>query len=94
MVFSIAAELSGGSALTVKLAKRLEKPWLHLAGETASAVGDGRASVATVGAAAEQLLGFLAKHDVRCLNIAGPRASQEPEVAAFVQAVLKATLDR
>ena len=28
------------------------------------------------------------------LNIAGPRASQEPQVAAFVRSVLVAALDR
>ena len=98
VVFSIAAELSGGSALTIELAERLGKPSLHLAGETTvgettSAVGERRVSAATVRVAAEKLLGFLAEHNVRCLNIAGPRASQEPEIAAFVHAGLKATLD-
>ena len=86
VVFSIAAELGGGSALTIELAHELGKPCLHITrnpGEAASAAGR----------AADQLLDFLAEHRVRTLNIAGPRASQEPEIATFVHAVLKATLN-
>ena len=84
VVFSLARELTGGSALTLAIAQRLGKPGLHLAGETASAVGD----------LAERLLAFLAEHHVHRLNIAGPRASQEPDIAPFVRRVLTAALDR
>jgi hypothetical protein len=83
VVLSIAAELRGGSALTVELAQRLDKPWLHLA----------RDSEADLPEHARRLVDFLAEHSVRRLNVAGPRASQEPCVAAFVHEVLRTAID-
>lgn len=85
VVFSIAAELTGGSALTLAVAQRLGKPCLHLSSETASAFGQDPAG---------ELLALLAEHHVERLNLAGPRASQEPQVAEFVRSVLVAALDR
>jgi hypothetical protein len=32
---------------------------------------------------------FLRQHDIKVLNVAGPRQSEEPAVAAFVIATLK-----
>jgi hypothetical protein len=84
VVFSIASEVSGGTALTIAIAQRLGKPWLHLSAEAVSAEGADPAEV---------LLDFLVAHRVSRLNIAGPRASQEPEVAAFVRQVFVAALD-
>lgn len=77
VVFSIARELSGGSKLTVELAEQLGKPWLHLRPDLD---------------AARALRKFLCEHQVEVLNIAGPRASHEPEVYAFVAATLNAVL--
>jgi len=34
-------------------------------------------------------LRFLREHDIRVLNVAGPRASKEPDVASFVMEVLE-----
>jgi hypothetical protein len=34
------------------------------------------------------LLTFIAQHNIRVLNIAGPRASEEPHVGLFVEEVL------
>lgn len=84
VVFSIAPEVTGGTALTLALAMRLGKPSMHLSGEVASAAGADPV---------QDLLDFLAAHRVSRLNVAGPRASQEPEVAAFVRRVLVAALD-
>jgi hypothetical protein len=84
VVFSIAAVASGGTELTIELARRLGKPCLQLSAEAFSATGQN---------SAEQLLAFLAEHHVERLNVAGPRASQEPGVAAFVRRVLVAALD-
>jgi hypothetical protein len=84
IVFSIAPQVSGGSALTIAIAQRLGKPWLHLSAVVVSAEGADPAEV---------LLDFLATHRVSRLNVAGPRASQEPEVAAFVRQVFVAALD-
>jgi hypothetical protein len=85
VVFSITREVTGGTALTLALAERMGKPCLHLASEVATATG---------GDPADELLAFLAEHQVERLNVAGPRASQEPLVAAFVRSVLVAALDR
>jgi hypothetical protein len=85
VVFSMAREVSGGTALTLAIAEQQRKPYLHLSSEAASV--DGRDP-------AQDLLDFLAEHRVRRLNVAGPRASQEPLVAAFVRGVLVDALDR
>ncbi len=75
VIFSLAAELSGGSAATRRFCRKLGRPCLHLS----------REGTAGPGAA---LRDFVERHDVRVLNVAGPRASGEPGVAEFVRAVL------
>ena len=80
-VFSIAADPQGGTRLTLVLAARLDKPVLHLSRE-----------VHTTASAAAALSEFLEEHTVAILNVAGPRASQEPEIAAVVREVLQLAL--
>jgi hypothetical protein len=75
-LFTLSAHMRGGTALTKEFAQRLGKPCLHLAG--------GDAWEACVDDATQRLAAFLAEHKVHCLNVAGPRASQEPQVADFV----------
>jgi hypothetical protein len=82
VVLSISANLRGGSALTLALAGRLQKPFLHLA----------QGDFESIAAAAKRLNRFLEEHAVRRLNIAGSRASQEPAVGEFVSAVLTIAL--
>ena len=77
VIFSIKPELTGGSRATVEFAERLGKPWLHLSRERDGA----RAGM--------RLSRFLRQHRVQVLNVAGPRASGEPEVGAFVAGVLE-----
>lgn len=76
VVFSIAPALTGGSKKTVDLARKHGKQVLRLSreGGTTSPESD--------------LLRFLEEHRITVLNVAGPRASKEPEVAAFVKQVL------
>ena len=81
VVITLGDELSGGTALTVELAQRLDKPWLHLSRD--------RSPSPT--AAGEQLREFIRRRHARRINIAGPRASQQPEIGPFVDAVLSAT---
>ena len=82
VIFSIAPVLTGGSKQTAELARQYGKPCLHLALER-----DAKA-------AAGKLLDFLAERDIKVLNVAGPRQSQEPEVAAFTRDTLeKANFD-
>jgi hypothetical protein len=87
IVFSIAAEPQGGTRLTLRVAERLGKPVLHLSRDALAREADD-----AVALAAARLLAFLGEHAVQTLNIAGPRASQEPGIAGFVREVLLAAL--
>lgn len=80
VVFSIRSQVSGGTALTIELAERLGKAWLHLA----------RDAGPTCAEHASKLREFVLANDVARLNVAGPRASQEPAIAGFVAEVLGA----
>ncbi len=76
VIFSIKADLMGGSLATQKLADKHLKASLHLT------------SLQSPVENATQLRGFIRKHEVKVLNIAGPRASGEPELRPLVQTVL------
>ena len=73
LIISIEALLTGGSKETVLFAKRLSKPWLHLHPKMAWK---------------DALRDWLSKNQLGTMNIAGPRASREPDVAKFTQIVL------
>ena len=77
VIFSIAPALTGGSRQTAELARRHQRPCLHLSREQ-----DGEA-------AAGKLRDFLARYQIKTLNVAGPRQSQEPGVAGFTTEVLE-----
>ena len=77
VIFSIREKLSGGSLRTLEFARELGKPCLHL-----SPGGSVRGPAA-------KLKAFVQEHAIRVLNVAGPRASQEPDVKVFVVAVLE-----
>lgn len=81
VVFALGVTLSGGTKLTADLAATLGKPLLKLC---AAEAGPLEAAVA--------LRQFLGEHQIARLNVAGPRASQEPQIAAYVDAVLTAAL--
>src|SRR5215472_1184066 len=66
VLFSIESALTGGSKKTMDFARAHKKPWLHLwAGDST---------------AADKLKAFIEEHRVKILNVAGPRASNEPGV--------------
>jgi predicted Rossmann fold nucleotide-binding protein DprA/Smf involved in DNA uptake len=90
VVFTIAGPPQGGTALTIELADRLGKPWFHVARDA-----DPPSTAPSLSPAdhAARLIQFLRQHNVRRMNVAGPRASQEPDVAEFVRQVLEAALD-
>jgi Circularly permutated YpsA SLOG family len=89
VIFSIGSQVRGGTALTRAIAKRLGKPFLHLARDAAQTPeAESRNSAAAI-----LLLAFIAENEVHRLNFAGPRASQEPEVANFVGQVLAIALE-
>ena len=70
MIFSLAEHLTGGSLKTLELAIKHRKPHLHLSASKANA--------------AQELKKWIQQNNIRVLNVAGPRTSKEPEVAAFV----------
>lgn len=75
-VFSILRELHGGSLLTIKLAEQYNKPVIHLCKE------DEQSNQA------QELRSFIENFRINILNVAGPRASDEPGVYQFVSSVL------
>lgn len=80
LIFSF-GEPTGGTALTLKLAISSGKP--HFAVDLAAS---------SVQQAAERVRDWLAESHIRVLNVAGPRASGEPRIAAAVSDVLTAAL--
>lgn len=77
VAFSIAAVLTGGSKQTVDFCNKRNKPVLHISRQGGLAAPE------------QVLLRFVDCHGIRVLNVAGPRASKEPDVAAFVREVLE-----
>jgi Circularly permutated YpsA SLOG family len=76
VIFSLAPTLTGGSKKTVAFAIKHKKPWIHIH-------RDGQYD------AADLLLRFISEHRITVLNVAGSRASNEPDIAAFVNNVLE-----
>src|SRR5262245_34466513 len=79
-VFSILRELRGGSLLTIELAEQYNKPVIHLFQEDRQANH------------AQELRSFTEKFRISILNVAGPRASDEPGVYQFMSRVLDQAL--
>lgn len=73
--------LRGGSALTRERARALGRPWLHL--DLADAPPD---------EAAARLRAWLDATRPRVLDVAGPRASEDPSIYGAVRALLRGAL--
>jgi len=73
--------LQGGTALTLSYCRELGRPCLLV---------DGTRS--TVEEAVRQLAQFVAAHGIRVLNVAGPRASQEPRAYPYVYRLISRLL--
>jgi hypothetical protein len=80
VVFSIATVLTGGSKKTADFANKHNKPVLHISRQGGPASPE------------QALLRFIDCHGIKVLNVAGPRASKEPEVYGFVKEVLAKAL--
>jgi hypothetical protein len=78
LIISLTPVIRGGTALTRAVAQRLGKPWLHVH-ETQG-----------IDVAASQVGAFNTIHEVKILNVAGPRASEEPAAGPFATALLRA----
>jgi len=75
--------LTGGSALTEALAIRHDRPCLHIDFE-----------VLEREQAVDLVVRWLREHDVRVLNVAGPRASSEPGIYQAVYDLLVKVIAR
>ena len=76
VILSIEHELTGGSRKTAEFAVKHNKPWLH--------IHPGRED------APQALRDLVTDNEIATLNVAGPRASKEPQVGKFVKEVLEA----
>ncbi len=65
---------TGGTRLTMDLAMEMGKPAIHIEKGSRDA--------------AQRLAGFISKHGIKRLNVAGPRSSGDSEIYGFVQRVL------
>lgn len=81
VIFSIGPVITAGSKFTATCAALHRKPCVHI-----SKALDGPN-------AATKLRAFLQRHTVKCLNVAGPRASNEPDIGTFVREMLESCLD-
>ena len=81
VIFTISPNLNGGSKKTAELVAKHHKPWIHL--RRRSEGYDGPEPL---------LLQFLSEHNIETLNVAGTRASKEPDVYKFVKYTLEHTL--
>lgn len=75
--------LTGGSRYTAEVARRLGRPWLHV--DLAELTAEDAARSARAWIEAEQ---------VDVLNVAGPRASKDPELYDLAAMVLRGVLRR
>lgn len=79
VIFTIGAQLTGGSSLTADFARKLGKPYLHV---SRTATADPTMA----------LRRFIDENFVQILNVAGPRESTESGVAEFVVETLNDAL--
>lgn len=80
VIFSIGPVLTGGSKFTAECAVFHRKPYLHIS------------KTLDWPDATLKLRQFLQGHPIKCLNVAGPRASNEPGIGAFVREMLESCL--
>lgn len=74
--------LTGGSALTEKIAARLHKPCLHIDFNDAE-----------VAQAAREVSDWIERSGIRILNVAGPRASSDPGIYDLTRQLIQLLLD-
>ena len=74
-------KLTGGSALTLKMARKHEREWLHV---NFLKTNDFKA--------AQSINSWIVRHGIRVLNVAGARASKDPKIYDATFEVLEAVL--
>jgi hypothetical protein len=90
-IFSLKEALSGGTLETLAMCVKYGKPHIHIHGHghTHSDSNDATAMVVTQ---ARLLREWILDCHIRVMNVAGPRASEEPEIGRFVARVLDRAL--
>jgi hypothetical protein len=76
VIFTVEPTLKSGSKKTAEFAVKHNKPLLHLHTSELQP--------------AEKLSAFIAEYQIKTLNVAGPRASEEPTIGEFMRRVLDA----
>jgi len=71
-------KLIGGSALTLRLAKKHDRPWLHVDFDRLNTFD-----------AAHLINSWIVRHLIRILNVAGPPASKDPSIYQATAKVLE-----
>ena len=71
-------KLTGGSALTLRLAKKYDRPWLHVDLDRLNTFD-----------AAHLINSWIVRHLIRILNVAGPPASKDPSIYQATAKVLE-----
>ena len=77
LIFTLAEKLDGGSKRTADFAVKLGKPWLHVHPRVHP----------------KYVARFLAKHQVKSVNIAGKRESSAPGISAWLSGVLDSVVE-
>lgn len=75
--------LTGGSALTREFAKKHVKPWIHI-----------DLSELSPDTATQRLAAWIAGHEIKTLNVAGPKAGKDPAIYDATLQLLKKALGR
>jgi hypothetical protein len=70
-------ELTGGSEYTRQMAEKHGKPWIHI-----------DANKTSIEAAVQVIRAWINGSQIRVLNVAGPRASQDPKIYRTVRKLL------
>ena len=69
--------LTGGSALTTSFAELHRKPWIHIDLE-----------ITSCSEAARTIQEWVVRNGIKTMNVAGPRASKDPEIFGAVMEIL------
>ena len=75
-------KLTGGSALTRKMAKKHGRPWIHLDLDKLS-----------ISDASKVIISWIDRNGIQVLNVAGSRASKDPEIYETTVEILKTVLE-
>jgi predicted Rossmann-fold nucleotide-binding protein len=74
-------ELSGGSEYTRQMAEKHNKPWIHV-----------DANAVSVEAAVQIVRAWISGNEIEVLNVAGSRASKDPQIYSTAKKILKELL--